>query len=62
MTNNSHASNSGVVVSVRGGVVDMLFDAQLPPIYSLLRAGAEKQIVICGFEALVEPRQPQGRK
>ncbi len=39
MTNNSRASNSGMVVSVRGSVVDMRFDAQLPPIYSLLRAG-----------------------
>jgi F-type H+/Na+-transporting ATPase subunit beta len=35
-----------VVVSVRGSVVDMGFDAQLPPIYSLLRAGEKNQIVI----------------
>jgi len=46
MTNNSRALNSGVVVSVRGSVVDMSFDAQLPPIYSLLRTGEENQIVI----------------
>ncbi len=46
MTDNSRASNSGVVVSVRGSVVDMHFDAQLPPIYSLLRAGEKNQIVI----------------
>ncbi len=46
MTNNSRASNSGVVISVRGSVVDMRFDAQLPPIYSLLRAGEKNQIVI----------------
>jgi len=46
MTNNSRASNSGVVVSVRGSVVDMRFYAQLPPIYSLLRAGKKNQIVI----------------
>jgi len=39
-------SNSGVVVSVRGSVVDVRFDGQLPPIYTVLRAGAEKQIVI----------------
>ncbi|MHB1398214.1 MAG: F0F1 ATP synthase subunit beta [Trichloromonadaceae bacterium] len=31
-------SNSGVVVSVRGSVVDIRFDAHLPPIYSLLHA------------------------
>jgi F-type H+/Na+-transporting ATPase subunit beta len=46
MTNNSRASNSGVVVSVRGSVVDMRFDAQLPPIYSLLRTGENNRIVI----------------
>ena len=46
MTNNARASNSGVVVSVRGSVVDMRFDTQLPPIYSLLRAGEKNQIVI----------------
>src|SRR5450830_295221 len=39
-------SNLGVVVSVRGSVVDIRFDEQLPPIYSLLRAGPEKQIII----------------
>jgi len=46
MTDNSRASNFGVVVSVRGSVVDMRFDTQLPPIYSLLRAGEKNQIVI----------------
>ena len=40
------AANAGVVVSVRGSVVDMRFDERLPPVYSVLRAGAEKQIVI----------------
>src|SRR5664279_3502525 len=39
-------ANQGTVVSVRGSVVDVRFDAQLPPIYSVLRAGVEKQIVI----------------
>ena len=39
-------SNSGVVVSVRGSVVDVRFDGQLPPIYSVLRAGAEREIII----------------
>ena len=29
----------GIVVSVRGSVVDIRFDEHLPPIYSLLRAG-----------------------
>ena len=31
-------SRRGIVVSVRGSVVDVRFDAHLPPIYSLLRA------------------------
>jgi F-type H+-transporting ATPase subunit beta len=39
-------SNFGIVASVRGSVVDIRFDRQLPPIYSVLRTGAEKQIVI----------------
>jgi F-type H+/Na+-transporting ATPase subunit beta len=39
-------ANPGTVVSVRGSVVDVRFDAQLPPIYSVLRAGDEQQIVI----------------
>jgi F-type H+-transporting ATPase subunit beta len=39
-------ANSGVVVSVRGSVVDIRFDQHMPPIYSVLRAGAEQQIAI----------------
>jgi len=42
----SDASNPGVVVSVRGSVVDVRFDSNLPPIYTVLRTGAERQIVI----------------
>jgi len=38
--------NQGVVVSVRGSVVDVRFDQQLPPIFSVLRAGDKQQIVI----------------
>jgi len=38
--------NRGAVVSVRGSVVDVRFDRRLPPIYSVLRAGAEGRIVI----------------
>ena len=37
---------AGTVVSVRGSVVDARFEEHLPPIYSVLRAGAEKEIVI----------------
>src|ERR1035438_9835018 len=36
--NNETSASGGVVVSIRGGVVDIRFDAHLPPIYSLLHA------------------------
>jgi F-type H+-transporting ATPase subunit beta len=38
--------NYGAVVSVRGSVVDSRFEKQLPPIYSVLRAGEGGRIVI----------------
>jgi len=38
MENKTSLSNLGVVVSVRGSVVDIQFDEHLPPIYSLLHA------------------------
>lgn len=38
-------TNQGTVVSVRGSVVDIRFDAHLPPIYSLLHA-QERKIAI----------------
>ena len=31
---------------MRGSVVDVRFDGQLPPIYSVLHAGAKNEIVI----------------
>ena len=40
------SSNLGVIASVRGSVVDVRFDGALPPINSVLRAGADKRIVI----------------
>jgi F-type H+/Na+-transporting ATPase subunit beta len=40
------SSNLGVIVSVRGSVVDIRFDGHLPPIYSVVLAGTERQIVI----------------
>ena len=42
----TRVSNPGVVVSVRGSVVDIRFDDHLPPIYSVLRAGGKGRIVI----------------
>lgn len=38
MKNETSPLNHGVVVSVRGSVVDIRFDTHLPPIYSLLHA------------------------
>jgi F-type H+-transporting ATPase subunit beta len=38
----SKPANSGAVVAVRGSVVDIRFDAHLPPIYSLLHANEGK--------------------
>ena len=38
MENKTSPSRIGAVVSVRGSVVDIRFDAHLPPIYSLLHA------------------------
>jgi F-type H+-transporting ATPase subunit beta len=46
MQSKTSLSNPGVVVSVRGSVVDIRFDEHLPPIYSVLRAGDEGRIVI----------------
>jgi F-type H+-transporting ATPase subunit beta len=44
--------NQGVVVSVRGSVVEMRFEHHLPPIYALLRTGTSRDIVI---EVLAQP-------
>jgi F-type H+-transporting ATPase subunit beta len=46
LKNTTCQANPGMVVSVRGSVVDVRFDNCLPPIYSLLRAGPEGQIAI----------------
>lgn len=40
------AAHAGTVVSVRGSVVDASFEAHLPPIHGLLRAGPEGCIAI----------------
>ena len=42
----STPANRGVVVAVRGSVVDIRFDNHLPPIYTVLRAGDKGQIAI----------------
>jgi F-type H+-transporting ATPase subunit beta len=45
-TQNPKTANLGVVVAVRGSVVDVRFSEQLPPIFSVLRAGDQQHIVI----------------
>ena len=46
MGNKASLSNVGTVVSVRGSVVDISFVEHLPLVYSVLRTGVDKQIVI----------------
>ena len=46
MEDRARVPNLGIVVSVRGSVVDVRFDQHLPPICSLLRTGDEGRIVI----------------
>lgn len=41
-----NSPSQGIVVLVRGSVVDVRFDAALPPIYTVLRTGLDKKIVI----------------
>jgi F-type H+-transporting ATPase subunit beta len=45
-------SNHGTIHSIRGTVVDVRFERNLPPIYTVLRAGDKKQIVIEVMEQL----------
>ena len=40
------SGNRGVVVAVRGSVVDVRFNERLPPIYSVLHAGDDERIVL----------------
>ena len=44
--NDGGAANVGTVFSVRGSVVDVRFEARLPPINSLLRAGEDGRVLI----------------
>jgi len=46
MNRDNETSHYGTIVSVRGSVVDAHFDSQLPPIYSVLRAGEDEAIVM----------------
>ena len=46
MDTSARKSNIGEIVSIRGSVVDARFAERLPPIYSVLRTGVTRQIVI----------------
>ena len=46
LQNEAESPNLGSIVSVRGGVVDVRFDRRLPPIFSVLHAGAEGKIIV----------------
>lgn len=46
MNNKAGSPNLGVIVSVRGSVVDIRFDGHLPPIYTLLRTGQDGRVAI----------------
>jgi flagellar biosynthesis/type III secretory pathway ATPase len=51
-TGTADRPTSGVIVAVRGSVVDARFDGGLPPIYTVLRAGSGNEVVI---EVLAQP-------
>ena len=46
MNYKAHHLSNGVIAAVRGSVVDIRFDAQLPSIYALLRTGHDKKVMI----------------
>ena len=46
LQNQADSPNLGSIVSVRGGVVDVRFDRELPPIFSVLHAGAKGKIIV----------------
>lgn len=52
MDRENEPRNSGTIIAIRGSVVDVLFDQQLPPIRSLLTTGQQHQILIEVFSQL----------
>lgn len=46
MADKNSPLNLGTVISVRGSIVDVLFERHLPAVYTLLRTGKESQIAI----------------
>jgi len=52
LQDNSTSVYDGIVVSVRGSVIDVRFEKRLPPIHTLLRAGIQNEIAL---EVLTQP-------
>jgi F-type H+-transporting ATPase subunit beta len=46
MNNDNTSANYGIVMSIRGSVVDVQFANKLPAIYTVLRAGDEEAMVM----------------
>lgn len=56
MSDEPMASPCGVVVSIRGSVVDAQFSGQLPSVFSILRCGTKEAIVIEVMEQIDQDR------
>lgn len=56
MSNDKASANFGAVLSIRGSVVDIQFEACLPAIHSVLRAGDEQTIVMEVFAQIDKNR------
>ncbi len=54
--NTGKACNYGKIISVRGSVVDVFFNNNLPPIYSLLHTGKDKNVAVEVLTQLDETR------
>ena len=54
--NESNSSHYGRVVSIRGSVIDVHFDEELPSIFSVLRTGLDEKIVVEVMEQLTDHR------
>jgi F-type H+-transporting ATPase subunit beta len=54
--NESNSSDYGRVVSIRGSVIDVHFDEDLPSVFSVLHAGLDEKIVVEVMEQLTDHR------
>lgn len=54
MTSTTALSNTGLVTSVRGSVVDVRFQSLLPPIHALLQTGSDGEVAV---EVMAQQRE-----